>query len=100
MSKLAIRLLTLALCTTALALVPTVTPANAATSGSGHIQKHKKHWRPRVSEPWYVGQAQAFVPPYSQAGPICPGLSRGIDCKVWPPPIDEDPDRKRGASGG
>jgi hypothetical protein len=51
MSKLAIRLLTLALCTTALAVVPTVTPAQAATSGSGHIHKHKKHWRARVIEP-------------------------------------------------
>src|SRR4029077_712982 len=45
-------------------------------------------------------QAQAFVPPYSQAGPVCPGIARSIDCKVWPPPFDEDPDRKRGASGG
>jgi hypothetical protein len=100
MSKLAIRLLTLALCTTALALVPTVTPARAATSSGGHIQKHKKHWPSRVSVPWSVGQAQAFVPPYSQTGPICPGIARSFDCKVWPPPIDEDPDRKRGASGG
>jgi hypothetical protein len=47
-----------------------ITPVKAATSSSGHIQKHKKHWRPRVSEPWYVGQAQPFVPPYSQSGPM------------------------------
>jgi hypothetical protein len=94
MSKPAIRLLTLALCTTALALAPTVTPAKAATSSSGHVHKHKKHWRAHVSEPWYVGQAQPFVPPYSQAGPICPGISRGIDCRIFPPPIDVDPDRR------
>lgn len=92
MRKLAIRLLTLALCPTVLALVPTVTPA--AASGSRHIQKHKKHWRPRVSEPWSVGQARPSVPPYGQAGPVCPGLGRSFDCKVWPPPYDEDPDRK------
>ena len=60
MTRLAIRLLTLDLCTTALALAPTVTPAKAATSSSGHVHKHKKHWRAHVSEPWYVGQAQAF----------------------------------------
>ena len=93
MSKLAIRLLTLALCTTALALVPAVTPAKAATSSSGHVQKHKKHWRARVSEPWSVGQAPPVLP-YSQAGPICPGISRGIDCRIFPPPIDVDPDRR------
>jgi hypothetical protein len=32
--------------------------------------------------------------PYSQAGPICPGISRGIDCRIFPPPIDVDPDRR------
>jgi hypothetical protein len=91
MSKFAIGLLTLAMYAASLPVIAMITPAQAAT---------KKHWRPRVNEPWYVGQARAFVPPYSQAGPICPGIARGIDCKVWPPPIDEDPDRKRGASGG
>ena len=100
MSKFAIGLLTLAMYAASLPVIAMITPAQAETSSSGHIQKHNKHWRPRVSEPRYVGQAQAFVPPYSQAGPICPGIARGIDCKVWPPPIDEDPDRKRGASGG
>jgi hypothetical protein len=97
MSKFAIGLLTLAMYAASLPVIAVITPAKAATSSSGHIQKYKKHWRPRVSEPWYVGQAQASFPPYS---PICPGNARGIDCKVWPPPIDEDPDRKRGASGG
>ena len=91
MSKFAIGLLTLAMYAASLPVIAMITPAQAAT---------KKHWRPRVNEPWYVGQARAFVPPYSEAGPICPGIARGIDCKVWPPPIDEDPDRKRGASGG
>ena len=96
MSKLAIRLLMLALCTTALALVPTITPAQAVTSSSGHVHKHKKHWHPHahLSEPWSVGQAPPPVLPYNQAGPICPGLSRGIDCRIFPPPIDVDPDRR------
>jgi hypothetical protein len=100
MSKFAIGLLTLAMYATSLPVIAMITPAQAETSNSRHIQKHRKHWQPRVSEPWYVGQAQAFVPPYSQAGPICPGNARGIDCKVFPPPIDEDPDRRKGPGGG
>jgi hypothetical protein len=100
MSKFAIGLLTLAMYAASLPAIAMITPTKAAASSSGHIQKHKKHWRARVSEPWYVGQAQPFVSPYSQAGPICPGIARSFECKVWPPPIDEDPDRKRGASGG
>lgn len=35
-----------------------------------------------------------------RAGPVCPGIARSIDCSIWPPPIDEDPDRKRGGGGG
>jgi hypothetical protein len=89
MSKFAVGLLTLAMYAVSLPVIAMITPAEAAT---------KKHWQTR--EPWYVSRAQAFVPPYSQAGPICPGIARGIDCRVWPPPIDEDPDRKRGGGGG
>jgi hypothetical protein len=100
MSKFATGLLALAMYAASLPVIAMITPVQAETSGSGHIQKHKKHWRPRVSEPWYAGQAQAFVPPYSQAGPVCPGIARGIDCRVWPPPIEDDPDRKRGGGGG
>ena len=95
MSKFAIRLLTLTMYATSLPVIAMITPTKAATS-SGHIPKHKKQWRPRISEA--VGQAQAFVP--SQAGPVCPGIARSIDCRIWPPPIDEDPDRKRGGGGG
>jgi hypothetical protein len=44
------------------------------------------------------------APVFYNAGPeytpVCPGLARGIDCRIWPPPIDEDPDRKRGGGGG
>jgi hypothetical protein len=100
MCKFAIGLLTLAMYAASLPVIAMITPAQAETSSSGHIQKHKKHWRPRVSEPWYVGQAQPSFPPYSQAGPICPGNARGIDCRVWPPPIEDDPDRKRAGGGG
>jgi hypothetical protein len=90
MSKFAKGLLTLAMYAASLPAIAIITPAQAET----------KHWRPRVSEPWYAARAQQLVPPYIQPGPICPGLARGIDCKVFPPPIDEDPDRKRGGGGG
>ena len=100
MRKFAIGLFTLAMYAASLPIIAMIAPAKAATSSSGNIQKHKKYWRPRVGEPWYVGQAQAFVPPYSQAGPICPGNARGIDCRVFPPPIQDDPDRKRAGGGG
>jgi hypothetical protein len=90
MSKFAKGLLTLAMYTSSLPVIAMITPALAET----------KHWRPRVSEPWYAARAQQFVPPYSQAGPICPGLARGIDCRVFPPPIEDDPDRRKGPGGG
>ena len=94
MSNVAIRLLMLALCTTALALVPTVKPAKAETGSGGHSKKHKKHWRTHFSEPWFVGRPPPVAPPYSQAGPVCPGIARSFDCRVWPPPYEDDPDRK------
>jgi hypothetical protein len=94
MSKFAIRLLTLAVCATALALVPTVTPAKAETSSSKHLKKHKKHKHPGFSHRWSAGQPWAVAKPPSSAGPVCPGIGRSFDCRVWPPPFDEDPDRK------
>jgi len=88
MSRFAIRLLTLAVYATALALVPTVTSAKAETSRSKHLKKHQKHIRWSAGQPWSVAR------PPSQAGGICPGMGRSFDCRVWPPPFDEDPDRK------
>ena len=42
MSRIAIQLLKLATCVTALVVVPVVTPAKAAMSSSRHLKKHKK----------------------------------------------------------
>jgi hypothetical protein len=94
MSKFAIRLLTLSMCATALVVVPMVTPAEAATSSSKHIKKHRKNIH------WSAGQAWPVTGPSSQAGEVCPGIARSIDCKIWPPPIEDDPDRKRSGGGG
>lgn len=75
MSKSAITLLTLAMYATALAVVPTVTPAKAATNNSKEIKKKKKvsHRSPAIA-------------------------NRRPDNPF--PPMDEDPDRKAGGGGG
>ena len=93
MRKLAIRLSVLAIGATALLVIPTITPANAATS-RGHIKKHKKHWRSGFNHPRFAGEARPVFGPRIQPGPICPGIGRSFDCKIWPPPYEDDPDRK------
>jgi hypothetical protein len=92
-SKLAIGLSTLAICVTALLLVPAVTPAEAAT-GSGHVKKHRQHWRSGLHSPRLVGEVRPVMGPPVQTGTVCPGIGRSFDCKIWPPPYEEDPDRK------
>ncbi len=92
MNKFAIRLLTLAMCTAALAVVPAVTPANAATQGSKHIKQKRIHRH--FAGSWSAGQPWPVARPYYRAGGVCPGLGRSFHCGTWPPPIDEDPDRK------
>ena len=96
MSKYAIRLLTRAICATALVAVPMVTPAKAETSSSKHIKKHKKKiQKSHGNEPRSAGQAWPVSRPSSQAGAVC---SRGFDCAKWPPPMYEDP--MRNPAGG
>ena len=99
MSQLAIRLLTLALCATAWVVIAMVAPADAATSGSKHIRKHHQK-RPGFSDSWSAGQASPVPRPSIQRGAGCPGMGRGIDCATWPPPMDDDPDRKASSSDG
>jgi hypothetical protein len=84
----------LAICATALVVIPVVTPAQAETGRKHmHIKKHGWH-RHHTRAAWPAGPAQPVVGPYSQAGPVCPGLGRSFDCKIWPPPYADDPDRK------
>src|SRR5271169_3094880 len=95
MRKTAIRLLTLAIYATALAAAPMVTPARAETSSSTKTKKHKKLSSPGFSNPWSAGQPPR---PSGQAGAVCPGIARSFECKTWPPPMDDDPDRKHSSS--
>jgi hypothetical protein len=93
MSKLAIRVSMLTVCATALVAVPTVTPAKAEAGGKHvHFNKHKRHWRHHVNGGW---QVRPVIGAYRQDdGPVCPGIGRSFDCKIWPPPYADDPDRK------
>jgi hypothetical protein len=93
MNKPAIRLLPLAMCATALLMVPTVTPAKAATHSQKHM-KHKKKVQKSSGDSWSAGRSSPVARPSSQSGEVCPGISRSFECRTWPPPFDEDPDRK------
>ncbi|HET7887135.1 MAG TPA: hypothetical protein VFL62_12980 [Bradyrhizobium sp.] len=92
------RLLTLTVC--AMAIAPFVTMSAAQTSGR-HIRKHHHGInlvRSPVRDSWAA--APSVAPPPARAGQACPGNARAVDCTVWPPPIDEDPDRKATSSDG
>ena len=75
MSKSVIGLLTPAIYATAPVVVPMVTPAEAATSSSGEIEQTKNQKSPGVSDP-------------RSSSPS------------WPPPMNDDPDRKASGGGG
>ena len=94
-SKFAIRLSMLTICATALMLVPSVTPVEAKAQKTGtvrthrHLARHHRQWRPQMGDGW-----QAQPAPRSYSGEVCPGIARSFDCKIWPPPFEDDPDRK------
>ena len=83
----------LAIGAAALLVTPVVTLAQAkAASRHMHIKKHR--WRRHhFRAVWPGGPAQPFVGAY-QSGPICPPIGKSFDCKIWPPPYADDPDRK------
>jgi hypothetical protein len=92
MSQFAIRLSILATCAAALVAIPTVTPAQASGKHM-HTRKHHQHWQHHYgAQAWPMGPAQHVARSYS--GEVCPGIGRSFDCKIWPPPFADDPDRK------
>jgi hypothetical protein len=75
--KSAIRLLTVSVCITALAAIPTVTSVEAAANKHGEVEKNRRK---------------------IQNGP---GISnRRSSNPAWPPPMYDDPDRNPGGGGG
>src|SRR5579863_4658496 len=96
----AIRLL--ALTVGAIALVAVVA-AGEADASSRHIRKHHQRtnlgWNNSLRRSW-AEEVRPKVPSWSQGGDVCPGNARAIDCKIWPPPIVDDPDRRSGSGDG
>lgn len=91
------RLLMLAACAMA-----SIVAASETEASSQHVRKH--HARQSQDfrnhdfrNSWATGDVRPVAP---RAGTACPGNARAIDCTVWPPPFDDDPDRKATSSDG
>jgi hypothetical protein len=102
MRPYAIRLLTLAV--SVAVVVPLLTATDVAAS-SRHNRKHHARtslgWNNASRRSWAAEQIRPVAPSWSGGGSVCPGLARSFDCKIWPPPFDDDPDRKAsGADSG
>lgn len=93
----AIRLLMLSVGVTALA---TVVAAGAAEAGSRHPHKHHVRQNHGFSNSWNAGEIRPAASSWSGGGDVCPGNARSFDCKIWPPPFDQDPDRRISGSDG
>ena len=90
MRRYAIRLPTLATCAV-MVVVPMVTATGAASSR--HIRHHHKQTNLRLNNAWASEEFRPVVSARNWRGDACPGSARSFDCKIWPPPIDDDPDR-------
>lgn len=101
MRRSAIRLLILTIGATV--AVPVLTATDVAAS-SHHIRKHHQRtnlgWNDSARRSWAAEDVRPTVPAWSQGGDVCPGNARAIDCKIWPPPIIDDPDRRNGSGDG
>jgi hypothetical protein len=97
-----IRPLTLAIYATALVVVPVMTAAESEASGQ-HLRKHHQRHHFGLNHglhgSWASGGFQPAARP-SYSGEVCPGNARAFDCKIWPPPMYDDPDRKISGSDG
>jgi hypothetical protein len=100
-----IRRLIMAVCVTAVGVIPMV-KATESEANSPHIGKHyKKHYK--LKKPGLNALASRKIRPWLQpsfehgADDVCPGNPHGAyECKIWPPPVDVDPDRRNGDAGG
>jgi hypothetical protein len=106
MRPYAIRLLTLAICVCICATAVVVIPMTAASEGAA-ASRHLRKPHQRTNPGWTnslrrssAGELQPSAPTFRARGNVCPGNARAIDCSVWPPPYDDDPDRKATSSDG
>jgi hypothetical protein len=79
---------------TALVATPAIAPAQAASRHAHHMKTHQRHWTHHYGRVWYGYPAAPMAGSYHQSGDVCPGIGRSFDCKIWPPPFEDDPDRK------
>ena len=79
----------LAIGATALVAIAGIAPAEAKTSRHVH---HQRHWRHHYGQ--YGYPAAPMVRSYGGSGDVCPAMGRSFDCKIWPPPFADDPDRR------
>ncbi len=97
----AIRFLILTICVTAVA--PVVAAADVEAS-SRHVRKHHQQtrlgWNNSLRRSWAAQDIRRAAPSWSGGGDVCPGNARAIDCRIWPPPIIDDPDRRNGSGDG
>lgn len=96
MSPHAIQRLILVVCATA-AVIPVV-KATEREASSRHIAKHHKLKNPGLNS-WASGDIRPVARLSFGGGDVCPGNVRSFDCKIWPPPIYDDPDRRNGDGG-
>ena len=103
MRPYATRFLTLAFCATAVLVIP-VTAASDGEAASRHLRKSHQRTQPGWTNSFRrssaSGEVQPSAPTFRARGNVCPGSARAIDCSVWPPPYDDDPDRKATSSDG
>ena len=87
----------------ATATVPVVTATDVEAS-SRHVRKHHHRmnlgWNNSWRRSWAAQDMRPVAPSWSGGGDACPGNARGIDCRIWPPPVNEDPDRRNGSGDG
>lgn len=93
----AIRLLTLTV--SVIALVAAVA-TGAADASSRNAHRHHVRQNRGFSNSWNAGEIRPAASSWSRGGDVCPGNARAIDCKIWPPPIIDDPDRRNGSGDG
>jgi hypothetical protein len=93
----ATRLLMSAVYATMVMTVPLVTATDSGAAS--HVGKHHKPTNPQFRNSWAAETIRPVAPSSYRGGEVCPGNGRSFECKIWPPPMSEDPDRRNGDGG-
>jgi hypothetical protein len=93
------RLLTLAVFAMSVIVIPVMTAGDGVAS-SRHLYKNHKRTSHRLTNALASEEFHPAAPARNFGGDVCPGNARGIDCRIWPPPIKDDPDRRNGSGDG